>query len=180
MEIRRAVFAIFVIIISVGVITSNAEAEEIFGFEFGVLYYAHLNDDEFDGSANTFSLILPLNKGLSVAFYTEDGYVDSDGQMSDINIKELRAHKHLGSNASVFIGAGNADVSGSLITQASASVTDIGIRLNPVIEENENPRVRLGADFIYRVLEIENPPWMTPDSYDLGGFIAGIHFSAFF
>ena len=183
--------------ITIGVllgVSSNILAEEqeeekrVIGFKFGVGYYASLNDNRFEGASSNFSLIIPIDAGLSAAVYHENGNINGkqDGKTidADIDISELRVSKDLVNSksvsASLFLGAGNGEVE-SIDFHDSSLVGDIGTELIFVKKIGKVTEAMLAVNMLYRYFHISPVTGvLTEEIDDLGGFVLGLNLSVLF
>ncbi|HEA68421.1 MAG TPA: hypothetical protein ENI07_16605 [Desulfobacterales bacterium] len=164
------------------------EEKRVIGFKFGIGYYALLNDDRFDGSSNNFSLIIPIDAGLSAAVYHESGNITGkqDGKTisSDLTIYELRVSKELATSknlsASVFLGAGNGEIESGDFHDSSL-VADIGAELSVLKNIRGTAEASLSVNLLYRYFNISPvADVLTDDIDDLGGFVLGLNLSVLF
>jgi len=188
---------VLLLCITIGVLlgfSSNILAEEkeeekrVIGFKFGVGYYASLNDNRFEGASSNFSLIIPIDAGLSAAVYHENGNINGkqDGKTidADIDISELRVSKDLVNSksvsASLFLGAGNGEVE-SIDFHDSSLVGDIGTELIFVKKIGKVTEAMLAVNMLYRYFHISPVTGvLTEEIDDLGGFVLGLNLSVLF
>ena len=188
---------VLLLCITIGVLlgfSSNILAEEkeeekrVIGFKFGVGYYASLNDNRFEGASSNFSLIIPIDAGLSAAVYHENGNINGkqDGKTidADIDISELRVSKDLVNSksvsASLFLGAGNGEVE-SIDFHDSSLVGDIGTELIFVKKIGKVTEAMLAVNMLYRYFHISPVTGvLTEEIDDLGGFVLGLNLSILF
>ncbi len=195
MKNYKIIFLLFMIAVALIGFSSNSLAEEqkeekrVIGFKFGIGYYALLNDDRFEGSSNNFSLIIPIDAGLSVAIYHESGNIDGKQDEKTISldstIYELRISKELirfNNNLStvIFLGAGNGEIESEKVHDTSL-VADIGAEFSVLRNMGETAEASLSVNLLYRYFNITSvADVLTDDIDDLGGFVLGLNLSVLF
>jgi len=172
-----------------GLAADQKEPRRVIGFKFGVGYYALLNDDRFEGSSNNFSLIIPIDAGLSAAIYHESGNLNGkqDGKTisSDSTIYELRVAKELkrfnnNLSASVFLGAGNGEIESGEFHDNSL-VADLGAEFSVVKNIGQTAEAGLSVNLLYPYFNISPVADVLTDVIDdLGGFVLGLNLSVLF
>ena len=163
--------------------TAKAGGGSIVGFEFGVSYLLP-TESRFDGSSHNFTLVFPVDKGLTLGIFHESVSLSGkDGAVSAtvlIDINELRITKEVRDKASVFIGIGSAQVTSAIAT--TGTVADIGVKYSALDSAGRVFKTDLSVDLMYRMLTI---PATTPAGWasavdDLGGFGLGVNIAILF
>lgn len=195
MKAKICYMLVFIVVLIFGfsLVTEAAETGEKFvGFEFGINYLLP-NESSLDGSGRYFSLLFPIDKGISVGIFHEtdkySGEKTVDGNKVtrdlDVTINEIRLFKNIDFNdmnfmVVPFLGIGSASISEDL--DETAIVGDIGTKITPLKTTGELSETKLSIDLLYRFMPI-NSTRLYGDSKsinDLGGFVISANFAVLF
>lgn len=163
--------------------TAATGGGSIVGFEFGVGYLVP-SETRFKGSSNNFTLVFPVDRGLTLGIFHESVSLSGkDGAATGtvlIDINELRISKEVRDKASVFIGIGSAQTTGAIVT--TGTIADIGVKYSALESMGRVFKTDLSVDLMYRMLTI---PATTPAGWgsavdDLGGFGLGVNIAILF
>jgi hypothetical protein len=193
---RNVAILCIVIALSFGLSTIS-KAENVVGFEAGVNYLGLANDNRLTATATTFSLVFPIDAGLSAAVYHETSRIKGEDKTSgvteenitsNLEVNELRIAKEIISTpirAGLFLGLGHGSASSDTgALSGDALVVDVGAKITPLSKQGKVSEAKISIELLYRFFDIDPVDafggGVTDEVDDLGGFGIGINVGILF
>ena len=190
MKAKMCYMLVFVVVLIFGfsLVAEAAETGKKFvGFEFGINFLLP-NESTLNGSGRYFSLLFPIDKGISVGVFHETDKYSGEKTVGgikqrrdlDVTINEIRFYKDMDFMVVPFLGIGSASISKGL--EETAIVGDIGAKITPLETTGELTNTKLSIDLLYRFMPINSTDLYDDNGSidDLGGFAISVNFAVLF